>query len=187
VSKDLSNLKDIDDSNYEISKDAPFAAGQDVPFSFIVRCFEVISQIKGENSKNHQVEVLSRMFKSILKLNSLQLNMAYYFCVNKIGPDYETEELGLGKENLKKSIQKACGISETTIRQLLQKEGDLGLVASKSKNSQATLGGFFQNKKEKTPLTLLKVFETLQKLSTTRGQNSSSEKEGMIMKLIFDS
>ena len=35
--------------------------------------------------------------------------MAYYVCILKIAPDYEVNELGIGKEILLKAISKSCG------------------------------------------------------------------------------
>ena len=93
--KDTSNLKTIYDKNYNAYYDAPFFEGQNVPFSFLTYCYEYISSVKGENSKEHIKEVLSNMFRSILLLKSDELTDAYYFSILKIAPDYtENNELG---------------------------------------------------------------------------------------------
>ena len=93
--KDISNLKTINDKKYNAYYDAPFFEGPNVPFSFLVCCFEYISSVKGENSKDHIKEVLSNMFRSILILKPDELTDAYYFSILKISPDYiENNELG---------------------------------------------------------------------------------------------
>lgn len=93
--KDISKLKRINDPEYNAYHDAPFWPGENVPFSFLTECFDEVSLIKGENSKDKIAEIIANMFRSILLLNPDQLPLAYYFCILKIAPDYETlNELG---------------------------------------------------------------------------------------------
>lgn len=97
--KDLSQLKKINDPEYNAYQDAPFLPSQDVPFSFLTNCFEEVATIKGENSKDKMTEILANMFRSILYLNPDQLPLAYYFCVLRIASDYE-EHNDLGKSKI---------------------------------------------------------------------------------------
>jgi len=75
------------------------------------------------------------MFRSIILLNPSQLIYSYYFCILKIAPDYEVNELGIGKEILLKAISKSCGREVRQLSKEYQKEGDLGAVAANSKMS----------------------------------------------------
>lgn len=86
-----------------------------------------------------------------------------------------------------KAISKATGCSDKQIRDQTVKLGDLGKVASINKSSQSTMDKFFTKKAKKEPLTLKRVFETFKKMAVTKGNNSTAEKENMIMKLIMDS
>lgn len=45
--------------------------------------------------------------------------MAYYFSILKIAPDYELNELGVGKEILMKAISKSTGRTEKKLRESL--------------------------------------------------------------------
>lgn len=93
--KDLSKLKKINDPEYNAYHDAPFWPGENVPFCFLTECFDEVSLIKGENSKDKIIEIIGNMFRSILLLTPDQLPLAYYFCILKVAPDYETfNELG---------------------------------------------------------------------------------------------
>jgi len=94
--KDLSKLRKLTDLEYNAYHDAPFWPGENVPFSFLSACFEEVSVIKGENSKDKITEIIGNMFRSILLLTPTQLPLAYYFCTLKVAPDYEEQsELGL--------------------------------------------------------------------------------------------
>lgn len=42
--------------------------------------------------------------------------MAYYVCILKIAPDYELNELGVGKEILMKAISKSSGREVSKLR-----------------------------------------------------------------------
>ena len=44
------------------------------------------------------------MFRSILLLTPDDMIPTYYFCILRIAPDYEHNELGIGKEIIKKSL-----------------------------------------------------------------------------------
>lgn len=99
--KDLSKLRKITDPEYNAYQDAPFLPSQDVPFSFLTNCFEEVSAIKGENSKDKMTEILANMFRSILYLKPDQLSLVYYFCVLRIASDYETyNDLGKNRKFL---------------------------------------------------------------------------------------
>jgi DNA ligase-1 len=120
-------------------------------------------------------------------VNVEDLIRAYWLSVIKIGPDYEKNELGVGKEILTKAISKSCGKSEKQIRDSFQIEGDLGEVAMKAKLTQKTMDSYFIKKKEIGSLTINRVFDTLVKISRCKGNNSATDKENMIMKLLMDS
>lgn len=86
-----------------------------------------------------------------------------------------------------KAISKSVGKSEKQIRDAFQKIGDFGEVAMTSKLTQKTMDNYFTKKKETKRLTIKHVFDTLTRISVCKGQNSASEKEGLIMKLLMDS
>ncbi|KAF6766052.1 DNA ligase I [Ephemerocybe angulata] len=103
---------------------------------------------------------------------------AVYLCINRLCPDYMGVELGIGESLLVKAIAESYwpqsgGESRTD----LKKEGDLGLVAMNSKNSQKTL---FKPK----PLTLPFVFSKLKEIALTTGNASQAKKVGIITKLL---
>jgi len=52
-----------------------------------------------------------------------------YLCINRLSPDYEGIELGIGESLLVKAISESTGRKPQGVKDDLKKEGDLGLVA----------------------------------------------------------
>jgi len=82
-------------------------------------------------------------------------------------------------------VARSCGMGEKQVRDQVNKVGDLGEVAQNSKASQKTMDSFFKTKKEKIPLTIEKVFNSFIKISKTKGNNSQSEKENILINLLL--
>ena len=82
----------------------------------------------------------------------------------QLSPDYIGIELGIGESLLIKAISESTGRNAGLIKADLKKEGDLGLVAMNSKNSQRTL---FKPK----PLTLPFVFSSLKEIALSTGHS----------------
>lgn len=52
-----------------------------------------------------------------------------YLCINRLCPDYEGLELGLGESTLLTAISESTGRTEKQIKADYKQEGDLGTVA----------------------------------------------------------
>lgn len=89
------------------------------------------------------------LFKSLIRESTEDLIQGYWLSILKIGPDYEKNELGIGKEILLKAISKSCGMSEKQIRDKNVQIGDFGQIAQSSKSTQKTMDSFFTKKKAK--------------------------------------
>ena len=172
--KDLSQLKKLNHLEYNAYTDAPFWPLENVPFSFLVDCFEEVSTIKGENSKDKMTEIIANMLRSILILNPDQLALAYYFCILKISADYEANNelgeyiiiicihsIGIGNEILVKSIARATGRTDKFIKDSANQTGDLGKVAATSKASQSTMEKFMKKTDKKGPISVSIIFKPL--------------------------
>jgi DNA ligase 1 len=157
-----------------------------LPFSLLTKVYEVVGQTKGENSKNIQKNHLSAMFKELIRRSTDDLVRGYWLSIIKSGPEYERNELFIGKEILVKSVARSCGMSEKQVRDQVNKLGDLGEVAQNSKASQKTMDSFFTKKKEKVPLSIEKVFNSFIRISKTKGNNSHAEKENILINLLLE-
>ena len=158
-----------------------------LPFSLLTQVYEKVGNTKGENSKNIQKAYLSNMFKELIRRSTDDLVRGYWLSIIKCGPEYERNELFIGKEILVKSVARSCGMSEKQVRDQVNKVGDLGEVAQNSKATQKTMDSFFTKKRAKVPLTIEKVFATFIKISKTKGNNSQSEKENLLINLLLES
>lgn len=125
-----------------------------LPFSLLTQVYEKVGNTKGENSKNIQKAYLANMFKELIRRSTDDLVRGYWLSIIKCGPEYERNELFIGKEILVKSVARSCGMSEKQVRDQVNKCGDLGEVAQNSKATQKTMDSFFTKKRAKVPLTI---------------------------------
>jgi DNA ligase-1 len=79
-----------------------------------------------------------------------------------------------------KAVARSCGSSVAMIRELVKETGDLGIAAQRCKTGQKTMSSFLKNLKPPPPLTIEKVFNSLVKISQTKGNNSQSDKQNIL-------
>ncbi|XP_023229272.1 LOW QUALITY PROTEIN: DNA ligase 1-like, partial [Centruroides sculpturatus] len=75
------------------------------------------------------IEILSNFFRSVIVLTPEDLLYSVYLCLNKVAPDFEGIELGIGDMVLMKAIAQATGRTVDKIKADITVRGDLGLVA----------------------------------------------------------
>jgi DNA ligase 1 len=155
--------------------------------SLLTKVYELVGNTEGKNSKNAQKGYLSDMFKELMRRSVDDLVRGYWLSIIKCGPEYEKNELGIGKEILMKAVSRACGSSVSQIRELVKETGDLGLAAQKVKSGQKMMSSFLKNLKTPPPLTIEKVFNGFVKISKTKGNNSISEKQAILENLLLES
>lgn len=100
-----------------------------------------------------------------------------YMCINKLCPDYEGLELGIGESLLMKAIVQSTGRDMKQLKADYVKCGDLGVIARDSKGSQRTL---FKPK----PLTVPHVFKTLKEVAQITGNSAQAKKIDKIKGLL---
>src|SRR5690348_11333940 len=118
------------------SKHVPLSPDKDVPYADLCKVFERIESTTKRLAIN---EYLREFFVKVIKKHPASLIYAVYLCINRLGPAYESTELGLGETLLIKAIASATGRSVDKIKAEVESKGDLGLVAQVSKSTQATL------------------------------------------------
>ncbi len=96
----------------------------------------------------------------------------------RVFPAWSEETTGIATLLMLKIIQTCTGFPEKEVSKLFKETGDLGLVAEKliSRKKQQTLFS--------SPLTVEKVFENLQKLSSVEGKGSQEKKFNLISEII---
>jgi DNA ligase-1 len=101
-----------------------------------------------------------------------------YLCLNRIGPDYEGKELGIGESLLIKAVAAATGRKVQAVKAEVEEKGDLGLVAQSSKGKQMLMS-------KPKPHTVHSVFEALKTISNFTGASSQQRKVDTISKMLL--
>ncbi|KAI0348086.1 ATP-dependent DNA ligase [Trametopsis cervina] len=153
-------------------------SGDPVPYSALAKVFALIEATTKRLEKTSLLtSFLLLVIRRSARGDSKSLLQSVYLCINRLCPDYVGVELGIGESLLLKAIGESTGRSLATVKADLKKEGDLGLVAKNSKNSQKTL---FKPK----PLTVPFVFSNLKEIAMSTGHSSQNKKVSIITKLL---
>ncbi|KAI8916019.1 ATP-dependent DNA ligase [Gorgonomyces haynaldii] len=131
-----------------------------------------------DTTKRLQIQsMLTDFFERVIQQSPKSLLECVYLCLNRVGPEYEGKELGLGESLLIKAIAQSTGKSTQAVKSLYESKGDLGLVAQSCKSSQQVM---FQPK----ALTTQSVFKMLKDISNMSGKDSQSRKVSTIQKML---
>ena len=96
----------------------------------------------------------------------------------KVFPAWDERKIGFASRMMIKSIQTATGMSADSVEKKLKKTGDLGITGEELivKKSQQTLFS--------SELTVKKVFDNIQKLTTLEGEGSVNRKVSLVAELL---
>ncbi|KAI0651890.1 ATP-dependent DNA ligase [Trametes meyenii] len=162
----------------EVDLPGGWKVGDPVPYAALAKVFSLIEATTKRIEKTALLtSFLLLVIRRRAKGDTHSLLQAVYLCINRLCPDYVGIELGIGESLLIKAISESTGRSMSVVKADLKKEGDLGLVAMNSKNSQKTL---FKPK----PLTLPTVFKNLKEIALSSGHSSQNKKVSIITKLL---
>lgn len=145
-----------------------------MPYSSLSDLFDKLSSTTKRLEMN---SMASHFFLEVLKTSPHELSRVTYLCVNKLGPDYEGLELGLGESLIQKALSEATGKPLAQVKNDYQKVGDLGQVALQARGNQPTM---FAPK----PLTVEEVFKVFTEIAKISGQSSQVRRIGMVKRLL---
>ncbi|OBZ83121.1 DNA ligase 1 [Choanephora cucurbitarum] len=145
-----------------------------IPYAVLCNTFE---KCEATTKRLEIAENLVTLFVKVMKTTPEGLLELLYMCINKLCPDYEGLELGIGESLLMKAIAQSTGRDMKQLRADYVKSGDLGTIAMSSKGSQRTL---FKPK----PLTVPHVFRTLKEVAKITGNSAQSKKIDKIKSLL---
>ncbi|MCG2718802.1 MAG: ATP-dependent DNA ligase [Nanoarchaeota archaeon] len=140
----------------------------------LVKVYEALSETTKRLEKTYIIsEFLKKSSKNITK-------DIIYLLQGKVFPSWDERKIGMSSMLIIKVIRSVTGKSESDIKRLWRKEGDLGKVAEElrvnAKNKQATLTSH--------DLTISHVVENIKKLASTTGKGTVHLKVGLISKLL---
>ncbi|KAK4048679.1 ATP-dependent DNA ligase Cdc17 [Microbotryomycetes sp. JL201] len=148
--------------------------GEPVPYAVLTGTFELIEK----TTKRLEISrYLTRFLVDVVKKTPKDLLKTVYLCINRLCPEYEPLELGIGESILMKAIGESCGRKLDQIKADFKETGDLGTVAQASREKQRTL---FKPK----PLTVNHVFQKLTEIAKASGQGSQKKKGDLIKGLL---
>ena len=138
---------------------------------------ELYSKLENESSGNKLREILAEFFLSTNKEEPTLLPTLTYLSLGKIAPDYKNSVLGIAEKLLLKAIAKAANKGSKETMTLMQKDGDVGLVAQKLlKVKPMTLVPVAK-------LTVEELWKTLHKIKSISGNKSQDTKEKILISL----
>lgn len=144
------------------------------PYSFLAHTFATLSQTR---SRIAIINSLTNTLRTILQRHPPSLLPALYLLSNSLSPAYVGIELGIGSSVISKAIQQVSGLSAAALKQLYTTTGDVGDVAFEAKSKVRTLVPH-------PPLTIQHVYDSLLKISASKGQGAAKAKERIVEKLL---
>ncbi|KAI9146124.1 hypothetical protein BKA69DRAFT_1153542 [Paraphysoderma sedebokerense] len=153
---------------------ATWKKGEKVPYAALCKAFEAID---ATTKRLEILSILTNFLRTVIELSPHNLLETVYLCLNRICPEYEGLELGIGESLLIKAIADACGRSVAKIKGDLVEIGDLGSVAQSSRGNQRTM---FTPK----PLSVPQVFNVLKEIANISGGSSQKLKVDKIKNLL---
>ena len=156
-----------------------------IPYSDLTSLFE---KLESTNGRSDAVDLLSAFFSNLWQDGSSDtiLQAAYMAC-NRIAPQYENMEMGVGPMVIKKAIIEAFGACTDVeeIDRLHKTYGDLGLVGEELHHQLYTVQSKNANSgSDVQPLTLDDVYIAFRTIAKTTGKNSQTHKVATIANLL---
>ena len=144
-------------------------------YSRIADAYEKIeATTKRLEMTDYLVEILKETPTSLI-------DKVVYLTQGKLYPDFVGIEIGVAEKLAIRAVARAAGHREKEIEEDTQQGGDLGETTQKfmNKKAQATLGF-------STPLTVERVYETLDKMANSTGSGSVDLKLSLLAGLLSD-
>lgn len=107
----------------DLLQNGMWAEGKQVPYSALCAVFE---KIEATSKRLEITELLVQFFRQVILRSPECMVMAVYLCLNKVGPDYDGKELGIGESLLMKAIERSTGLTLADVKREATKKGDLG-------------------------------------------------------------
>ncbi|PPQ99454.1 hypothetical protein CVT24_005261 [Panaeolus cyanescens] len=164
---------EVDPAYYDPNCQA-FPAGK-IPFSFLTHAFVGLSNTR---SRIAIINILTNTLRTIIVKSPSSLLSSVYLLSNSLRPQFIPAELGVGSSILSRSLQQISGLTPAALRRLYNNTGDPGDVAFAAKSNIRTLIPH-------APLTVTHVYESLLKITQSKGQGAAKEKQKIIERLLL--
>lgn len=159
-----------DKPNYHPINDACWTKDQPVPYKALAQTLYCMEKT---TKRLELLSIVCNYFRSVLALTPKDLVPSMYLLTNKVAPDYENIELGIGDTVLFKALAEATGSTLAKLKTEFQAKGDIGLVAEANRCNQKLI---FTPKK----LNVAGVHSKLKEIAQISGNASQTKKCEMI-------
>uniref|UniRef100_H3G5C8 DNA ligase n=1 Tax=Phytophthora ramorum TaxID=164328 RepID=H3G5C8_PHYRM len=154
------------------------------PYFALAHLFAKIEEVTGRLVIQ---DLLTAFFRDVIRRSPDDLLACIYLCVCvDLAPPFENLKIGIGDAILMKAIGEATGANLKFIKEMYNKEGDLGKVAQNARSKQKTLS--FASMKPATAkasgLTVQHVYNQFVKIAKMTGNNSQQQKCSIIKGLL---
>ncbi|KAI9929054.1 hypothetical protein ASPWEDRAFT_36998 [Aspergillus wentii DTO 134E9] len=146
-------------------------------YALLTRAFVLANST---SSRIRIVDTLVNLLRVLIEGDPSSVLPAVWLATNAISPPYDELELGLGGSSISKALKKVYGLNSQGLKTLYDKHGDAGDVAFEAKKKQS-----FTLIKPK-PLKIKSVYQSLVKISTSKGTGSQETKQRVVEKLLQD-
>lgn len=147
----------------------------------------LFNTIEATSSRLVIQDLLLKFFRNVLRRAPQDLLACIYLCVcTDLAPPFENLKIGIGDAILMKAIGEATGTNPKFIKDMYQKEGDLGKVAQNARSKQHTLS-FASTKPavaKPSVLGVQDVYNQFVKIAKMTGNNSQAQKCSIIKSLL---
>lgn len=140
-----------------------------------IKLVEVYQKLEATTKRLEKTFIISDFLKTIPEE---ALHETLLLLQGLVFPNWDERKIGVAARLILKAINKATGITQEKIEKEWTKFGDLGDVAENLVKEKKQITLFSRS------LTVKKVFENIQKLSTLEGQGTVERKIGLIAELL---
>jgi DNA ligase-1 len=141
----------------------------------LVQAYDAIESTSGSLDK-------IKIFSDVLKdAHPSDVDKIIALTIGKLHPDWQNEpEIGVAEKMAVQVVAAAASISESVVREVLRKTGDIGSTAEQLLQQSAQASLFSQD------LTIASVFDALDRAAKMSGAGSSKEKISKIVSILTD-
>eukprot|EP01064_Diplonema_japonicum_P009170 TRINITY_DN16642_c0_g1_i1.p1 TRINITY_DN16642_c0_g1~~TRINITY_DN16642_c0_g1_i1.p1 ORF type:complete len:756 (+),score=154.35 TRINITY_DN16642_c0_g1_i1:64-2268(+) len=157
-------------------KPPSWKAGQEVPYYHLC---DTLAEISSIGSRLEVSTLMTECFMTVINHSPDTLLETVYMSLNKLAPEVEGLELGIGDAFLIKCISATGCLTEQQIKVKYKKEGDLAEIAQFTKSNQRLLV-------KPKDLTVRAVFKMLKSVAMAKGKEVQKRRIDMISRIMRD-
>ena len=128
-------------------------------------------------------EILTSLFS---KVPPSLIDKVVYLTQGKLYPDFMGVELGIAEKLALRSVAEAAGVPVKLVADELKREGDIGKAAEAilRRPKSTSLLAFMMGEAEREPLTIQRVYDTLDRIARASGEGAQDTKISLLAGLL---